>query len=345
MDILDDTIPLMEVVDRYQINKTPFLHMCSEAILSQLDSSNYLTLLPKYVSVMSEESHKKAADKVMSYTNNDFVTKFDETKDLPEEVLLCLLKRNDITSHEADIFSFLVKWHDYQTNELDIFLHLTPQLFKCVRYSLIIPQLLSSVVAACDLVDAKELNKAYRYLYGSCSPIGEGDDSMQQFFAQSLRKPVCSLTPEWHAQQGVSLSHKAEEIGIFHVNFTHKQLFDECVLKSAPLRNGIYSFHIFDPRLGKKYFPMIISVVFKNKDGKRVCTDDLQNYNLVTFYIHDNYIYLKRIGNGKVISIISIEGSGPFTVCIHSDNSNNQYLVTFKIGDHVTTSTAMHVQL
>ena len=67
--------------------------MCDEAILSQMDSSNYLTLLLKYVSVMSEESHKKAANKVMGYTNNDFVTKFnvsldDQTKNLREEVIL-----------------------------------------------------------------------------------------------------------------------------------------------------------------------------------------------------------------------------------------------------------------
>ena len=41
--------------------------MCDEAILPRLDSSNYLILLPKYVRVMSEEGHKKAADKVMSY--------------------------------------------------------------------------------------------------------------------------------------------------------------------------------------------------------------------------------------------------------------------------------------
>ena len=46
----------------------------------------------------------------MSYTDNDFITKFDETKDLPEEVVLCLLKRNEITCHDIDIFSFLVKW-------------------------------------------------------------------------------------------------------------------------------------------------------------------------------------------------------------------------------------------
>ena len=155
MDSLDDIDPLMEVVERYDFNKPPFLHMCDETILSQMDSSNYLTLLPKYVSVMSEEGHKKAADKVMSYTNNDFVIKFDQTKDLPEVILLILLERNDIKSHEIAIFGFLINWYDYQTENLGKSLQKVPQLFNCVRYPLIIPQLLSLVVAKCNLVDGE----------------------------------------------------------------------------------------------------------------------------------------------------------------------------------------------
>ena len=39
---LDDTIPLIEVFNRFQINKAPMQRACGEAILSQLDSSNYL---------------------------------------------------------------------------------------------------------------------------------------------------------------------------------------------------------------------------------------------------------------------------------------------------------------
>ena len=143
----------MEVAERYQISKVPFLHMCGKAILSQSDSSNYLTLLPKYVSVMSEESHKNAADKVMSYINNDFVSKFDETKDLPGEVLLLLLNRNDLASHEIDVFNFLGKWYDYQKDNTQNVFQLALKLFQCVRYSVIIPQLLSSVVARCPQVD------------------------------------------------------------------------------------------------------------------------------------------------------------------------------------------------
>jgi len=73
------------------------MYVCSRIIQSQLDFSKYLTSLPKYVSVKSEEGHKKAADKVMRYTNIDFVTKFDQSKNLPEEVMLPLL--NNFIQH------------------------------------------------------------------------------------------------------------------------------------------------------------------------------------------------------------------------------------------------------
>jgi len=205
LDSFDDSIALKEVFERYQINKAPFLHMCGEAILSQLDSFNYLTLLPKYVSVMSEESHKKAADKVMSYTNNDFVTKFDETKDLPGEVLLYLLKRYDVACHEIEIFTFLVKWYDYQTKKSADIFQLAFQLFKYVRYSLIIPQVLSSVVAKCPLVDTKLLSKAFEYMYSSCSPIGEADNSIGESFSHCSRKPSYPARVEWHAQENVTI--------------------------------------------------------------------------------------------------------------------------------------------
>ena len=57
-----DTFPILEAFDQYQINKVPFYYMCSEVILEKLDSSNYLTLLPKFASVMSEEGTRKAAN-------------------------------------------------------------------------------------------------------------------------------------------------------------------------------------------------------------------------------------------------------------------------------------------
>jgi len=67
--------------------------------------------------------------------------------------LLYLLKRNDVACHEVEIFIFLVKWYEYHTEKSAGVFRLGFQLFKCVRYSLIIPQVLSSVVAKCPLVD------------------------------------------------------------------------------------------------------------------------------------------------------------------------------------------------
>ena len=124
---------------------------------------------------MSEEGTRKAANRVMQYTNNDFIAKFDDIKELPEEVLLQLLQIY-ITNHEVDIFDFLLKWYNYQSKDLGRSLQLTQQIFRCIRYSLIIPQILSSrVVARCDLVSKQLLGDAYLYIYNSCKPLGEYD--------------------------------------------------------------------------------------------------------------------------------------------------------------------------
>ena len=156
---LDDIFQILEAFDRYQINKVPFYHMCSEVILTQMEASNYLNLLKKFAKVMSEEGIRKAANKVMSYTNDDFVAKFDDNKDLPEEIMLQLLQI-DTTNHEVD---FLVKWHDYQTNNLGKSLQLTQKLFQNVRYSLIIPQLLTAkVLPRSDLINKQLLLDAYQ---------------------------------------------------------------------------------------------------------------------------------------------------------------------------------------
>ena len=74
------------------------------------------------------------------------------------------------------------------------------------------------------MVDVDDLNEAYRYLYDSCCPIGEDDKHVQQLAGQILRKPIHALQPEWYAQQGVNIAHKANEMGIFEVNFVCKEL-------------------------------------------------------------------------------------------------------------------------
>ena len=162
---MDDILPLMEVVDCYQMNKCAFYHACGKVVLAKLDSSNCLTLLPKFVSILNEESIKKAADKVMCYSDSNFISKFDETKDLPEDVLLFLLQRDDIANPEIDIFDFLIKWHDYQTKELQKTLKLVSKLFQSIRYFLINPRLLLTKVANCPFVDQDLLSQAIDHLY------------------------------------------------------------------------------------------------------------------------------------------------------------------------------------
>lgn len=43
LECLDDIIPLMEVVDRYEIKRAPMQRMCDEAILAELVPSNCMS--------------------------------------------------------------------------------------------------------------------------------------------------------------------------------------------------------------------------------------------------------------------------------------------------------------
>ena len=321
---LDDSVPLMEMFNRFQINKVPLQHVWGEAVLSQLDSCNYLTLLPKYVSVMSEESHKKAANKVMSYTNNDFVTTFDETKDLPEEVMLQVLKCFGITCYDIDIFEFLIKWHNYQTKDLGKSLQLTPQVFQCVRYSLIIPQLLYSKVATSDLTDKQLLNEAYCYLYNSSSPLGVyGDNDCRHPPEQSSRKPFVSTKIHWVNNKSVSFS--SNEADNYDVSFNPCSVpGHDFVIKSMPLGNGIYSFYLCNLSFTRT------SNAATNLDHCNQISFNIAGRNqqflhinaviytslLITIYIHDDNLFIKFIEGGTVISTTTTTGTRPFSIYI-----------------------------
>ena len=263
---LDDIYPLLEVFDQYQINKVPFYHSCSEVILANLDSSNYLVLLPKFASVMSEEDIRKAANKVMHYTSSDFIAKFDSTKDLPEEVLLQLLQM-DSTNHEVDVFDFLVKWHDYQTKDLSRTLKLARQLFCYVRYSLIIPQILSSrVVARCDLVNNQLIGDAYHYIYNSCKPLGEyhHNECNLEPASPSLRKPKCSLKLEWVSyQNGITMKHGQLDECTISFNGGSVPAVNNYITKSLSLRNGIHTFSVLN--ITAKYTSCIDNLGLHNK--------------------------------------------------------------------------------
>jgi len=315
LDNTDSILPLIAAFDYYQINKTPFLHVCGEVILSQLDSSNYLILLPKYVSVMSEESHKKAADKVMSYTKNDFVTKFDETKDLPEEVLHALLQRGDINCHEVDIFDFLAKWHDYQTQQLGKSLKLTQQLFQSIRYQVIIPQLLSSKVADCAHADKHLLNKAYKYMHNSCSPLGKCSDDDKFFNPVSCcsRKPAHVYKIEWVVHSNVSVNQQSANTCEF--SFVCKDANHWNITESLPLKNGMYTFKVYDIS-GHIYNVVILSVDVIGRSRKYLYTHPLKSNDVVTMSVHDDEMFLKLINADKVKSTVCISESQPFRVCI-----------------------------
>ena len=340
---LDDILPLLEVFDRYQINKVPFYHSCSEVILANLDSSNYLVLLPKFASIMSGEGIRKAASKVMHYTNNDFIGKFDSTKDLPEEVLLQLLQM-DITNHEVDVFDFLVKWHDYQTKDLSRTLRLSRQLFCYVRYSLIIPQILSSTVAArCDLVNNQLIGDAYQYIYNSCKPLGEYDSNECNLepASPSLRKPRCSLEMKWSPYSN-NITMNYDNLGNCTVSF-HGGLI-ECkkhVIKSTPLNNGIYTFSVLSIGAlssGNTYNcpDGVISVAVSTPCGRYLYSYALISHNLITVYVHDEYLFLKLIEGDKVKSTTSIHETDQLSICICSRLPQYQYYsCSFSIKSHV----------
>ena len=352
---LDDILPLLEVFERYQINKVPFYHSCSEVMLANLDSSNYLVLLPKFASVMSEEGIRKVANKVMHYTNNDFIAKFDSTKDLPEEVLLRLLQM-DITNHEVDVFDFLVKWHDYQTKDLSRTLRLSRQLFFYVRYSLIIPQILSSrVVARCDLVNNQLIGDAYHYIYNSCKPLGEYDhnECIREPVSPSLRKPKTLLKLEWvPCQNGITMKH--DQLDECTVSFNGGSVpVNNYIIKSLLLRNGIHTFSVlnitaydtsrtsYTDTLGcvpinTPYLGAPISIAVDSQGDKCLYCYPLKNDSLITVYVHDEYLFLKLIEGDKVKSTTSICEAGLFNVSIcNLMPSNSLHHCNFHIHNHV----------
>ena len=330
---LDEIFPILEAFDQYQINKVPFCHMCSDVILAQMESTNYLTLLEKFAKVMSEEGIKKAANKVMAYTNIDFISKFDTTKDLPEEMLLQLLQM-DITNHEVDIFNFLVKWHDYQTKDLGRSLQLTQKLFQNIRYSLIIPQILTSkVLPRSDLVNKQLLIDAYYYIYNSCKPLGEYDSKECTLEPTGLtfRKPRCSLEMQWSAHQGTMQRDKLDD---YRVSF-HSQSVgaNQKVMISSPLRNGVYTFSIIN--ITPKQNLYSISIAVRGQHDKYLYFHPLISNNLITVYVHNEYLFLKLIEGDKVKSTTSITlEENLFSICI-CNIAQSQYNISFSIHNHM----------
>jgi len=242
---LDDILPLNEVMDRYQMKKGAFYHMCGEVVLAKLDSFNYLTLLPKFVGVLNMESIKRVADKVSCYTKNSFIDKFDETKNLPEEVLLSLLQRDDIPNPEIDIFDFLIKWHDYQTNELKKILKYSPELFQCIRYFLISPHLLHTKVVSCSL-DKGVLAEAINHLYQKPPNLDEdsckcGECNLPTVHTTGRFRRTINISTYWKPRNKQKRAYYPDNK--FEMRFNVGADISK-IIESLSLKNGAYAFTI-----------------------------------------------------------------------------------------------------
>ena len=324
MDCMDDILPLLEVMDRYQLKKGAFYHMCGTVVITNLNSSNYLTLLQKFVCVMNTESLKKAADKIMCYTNSNFIDKFDETKELPEEVLLLLLQRNDIANPEIDIFYFLLRWLNYQTSELQKTPKLVSQLFQCIRYFLIVPHLLLTMVSVYPFIDKQLLTEAINHLYQGSPEAGDSSCKCDECDCKQpvmhsigrLRSPI-NIVTYWLSKSNV----KYNSDNTATVSFQSK--VSTTVLGSQVLRNGSYAFSIHVQHYSN---PPSLSL--------NICDHGNMQYNIslgkdnltITLLVYNDDVYFKASDGAHVISNFNITGKGPFKISVTGTASHHTTL-------------------
>ena len=317
MESLDDIIPLMEVVERYQINKAPVQQMCDEAILAQMNAKNYFILLPKFAYLMSEDHLDNAANKVMKFTNRNFIASCNRAINLPEEILLRLIQHQHLNVHDLEIFEFLVKWYNHQTGHLSKSLKLTSQLFACVRYTRIIPQILTSRVASCNLVDQQLLSDAYHFIYSSEELSQDGNH--KSFSISIFRKPMGCVTFNWKGFDNVSLVRNYSSFTGFDVSGNFSSIpVDKYILKSAPLKNEIYYF-----RLEKIYLSIgsdlsKLLVAISDASENYLASTPVSSDSIITIYVHGRYVFLKlvEICSNTVVSTLSVTGVNPFSVYI-----------------------------
>jgi len=69
-----------------------------------------------------------------------------------------------------------------------------------------------------------------------------------------------------------------------------------------------------------------VSVVVIDRHGKCLGISVLEDDGLVTFYVHDNCMFLKHVGNDKVLSTLCIDAckDSPFRLCIRNDKIQNK---------------------
>ena len=334
-DSLDDILPLSEVMDRYQMKKGAFYHMCGEVVLGQLNCSNYHTLLPKFVSVLDKDNIKKAADKVMCYTSSNFIDKFDKTRNLPEEVLLVLLQRNDIQNPELDIFYFLTKWYDFQTKELKRTLNLTSQLFQCIRYFLISPHLLHTKVALCPLVDKHVLTECNDHLYHKLLNVDESNCKCGECippnnagrFRQSINI-FAYCNPSAAGNQGWSYYPD----GKYGINF-NGNVGSTTFTQSQSLKNGTYVFSLLNLYNTNSFDSLrlaSLSLCASDKNRIQRLYIPIHMKDSITLLVYGNDICFKITNGARAVSIYSATGIGPFTVDLIGI-SNSKYSGTLEV--------------
>ena len=328
MESLNDIFSLMEVAERYQINKAPLQQMCSEAILSELSYCTYLTILPKYACLMNDDSLRKAAGMVVLFTKNAWIKDFNKAKILPEEVLFFLLKRKDIPCSELDVFRYLVKWYKYQTTDLGNALQLTSQLFRCIRYSLIFPQVLLTEVASCEAVDKQLITKALSLIYTGCNPfencndVDDNDDDYKQ--AIDSRIPYHSLQLEnmkWVMEtRGVSISLSEKNICVKLKQVYYENEGQQLSIVSMELKkNRIYSFCI---RSGRSVSVGLSVSIVDRSTSQVLSNTDLPQLSLITLQVYNGDIFIKVIDTHtkQVKSHLYSSGPSSYAICIDANS-------------------------
>ena len=310
LECMDDILPLVEVMDRYQMKKNAFYHMCGKIVLVKLDSSNYLTLLPKFVSVLNKESTSRAADKVMCYTNCGFINEFDETKNIPEEILLPLLQRNDIPNPEIDIFDFLIRWHEYQTKELTKNLRLVSQLFQCIRYFLINPHLLLTKVIICPFVEKHLLTEAIDYLYrGSQEANKSGCKCGECSKSDIIRRPRSAINVNSYWISNGNAKYTSENTATLDCNSNRS-----ISLRPQLLENGSYAFTI-QITCDADSFPFSSLSLNIHDSGNVQCNVPIKKANVsIAILVYNEDVFLKMVDSDHVVSNFNVIGKAPFKI-------------------------------
>ena len=222
---------------------------------------------------------------------------------------------------------------------------MTKQLFQYIRYSLIIPQILSSRVAKrCDLVNNQIIADAYHYIYNSCKPLGEYDSTECSLepSSPSLRKPRCLLEIKWLPHNTGSIKVQYDNSDNCMVTFVGNSTpFKDYVIKSTPLKNGIYTFSVLSiaPMSSGNIYSCpngAISVAVSAQSDKYLYWYPLFSGSLITVYVHDEYMFLKLIEGGTVKSTTGIHEKYQLSISIcNLMPQNNNFSCSFNIKPHI----------